>query len=171
MIRVLQILFLSSLLIVAGCSSKHKNSADANSINSANSAFSSPKTSGLGEDGNLDEISNEANASKRTFYFDFDSNVIHESDKAAIDANADRLLINPDQKIIIEGHTDPRGSREYNIGLGERRAKAIADALTASGVNPTQIRIVSYGAQKLATMGHTEQDYQLDRRAIIVYLR
>jgi peptidoglycan-associated lipoprotein len=80
------------------------------------------------------------------------------------------LLSHPLAKIILEGNTDPRGSREYNIGLGERRAKAVANIMLAKGVNPKQIRIVSYGAEKLAVPGHNEADYQLDRRVELVYL-
>lgn len=106
---------------------------------------------------------------KRTYYFDFDSNVVHDSDKPAILANANYLVAHPHTKIIIEGHTDPRGSREYNVALGERRANAVADLLKSKGVNRSQIRVVSYGAERLASQGRTEQDYQLDRRAIIVY--
>ena len=73
--------------------------------------------------------------------------------------------------VLLEGHTDPRGSREYNIGLGERRAKAVAQVLTDKGVDPSQIRVVSYGAEKLATAGHSDSDYQLDRRVVLVYVQ
>ncbi len=108
---------------------------------------------------------------EHVYHFDFDKYFVHEQDRPAIVANANYLLNHPSSKVLLEGHTDPRGSREYNIGLGERRAKAVADILTAKGVRADQIRIVSYGAQKLAMLGRTEQDYELDRRAVIVYLQ
>lgn len=109
--------------------------------------------------------------SKRIYYFAFDSNVVREVDYPAINANADFLRANRSAKVLLEGHTDPRGSREYNIGLGERRAKAVADILVSRGVSPEQIRIVSYGAEKLATPGHTESAFQMDRRVVLAYLR
>lgn len=132
------------------------------------------RTSGLAEDGRFsdhDRLRSGQLISKRTYYFDFDSNVIHSEDKPAMTANAEYLISHPGTKIILEGHTDPRGSREYNIGLGERRAKAIAEYLSSKGVGRSQIRIVSYGAQKLAGNGHTESDYQLDRRGVVVYIQ
>lgn len=110
-------------------------------------------------------------ASERTYYFDYDSYKVRDQYLSAIDANAGYLIAHPTVKILLEGHTDPRGSREYNIGLGERRARAVADLLTSKGVNRSQIRIVSYGAEKLAANGRSEEDYQLDRRGIIVHLR
>lgn len=110
-----------------------------------------------------------AAASKRIYYFDFDKDVVHDEYKPSIQAHANYLVAHRDTKILIEGHTDPRGSREYNIGLGERRAKSVVNELTSSGVNPSQIRVVSYGAEKLAAPGHTEIEFQKDRRAVLVY--
>lgn len=163
---------------LTACHSMHKNGYDQSAIDEANAAASNAgaQSSGLGDDGSNfgDQAGSEAGhaiANKRIYYFDFDSNVVHDSDKPAIDANAAYLLSHTKTKIMLEGHTDPRGSREYNIGLGERRAKAVAEILTAKGVSPAQIRIVSYGAEKLAVPGRTEADYQLDRRVVLVYLR
>ena len=96
--------------------------------------------------------------------------MVHDGDKPAIEANAAKIA-SSSKTAMIEGHTDPRGSREYNIGLGERRAKAVADILTANGVSRKQVRIVSYGAEKLASQGHTEADYQRDRRGVLNYLQ
>lgn len=129
-----------------------------------------PEVLGLGQEGRFGEKNmNDKILANRIYYFDFDSPVVHDQDKPAIFANADYLLTHPNSKIILEGHTDPRGSREYNIGLGERRAKSVAQILTAKGVSPEQIRIVSYGAQKLVSKDRNEAEYQKDRRGIIVY--
>ncbi|RDI41818.1 OmpA family protein [Aquicella lusitana] len=167
------ILVSSSVITLAACSSKHKNAADNAAINDANNAYVGAQSSGLGEESRFgDQAGGGQRASaERVYYFDFDSDVVREEYKPAIDRNADYLASHASAKIMVEGHTDPRGSREYNIGLGERRAKAVAEILTARGVNPAQIRIVSYGAEKLATPGRTEQDFQLDRRAVLVYLQ
>ncbi len=162
-----------SVLFLAACSSAHKNTDNA-AIEEANAAYQSDneaETAGLGEESGFGSEESQGNLqAKRTYYFDFDSNVVHQEDKAAIAANARYLSAHTSTKIIVEGHTDPRGSREYNIGLGERRASAVADLLRSGGVRPEQIRIVSYGAEK-AGAGHSEADYQRDRRVVILYLR
>jgi peptidoglycan-associated lipoprotein len=162
-----------SMLALAACSS-HKKPNDQYAVNEANAAYNNgeAQASGLGEESGFgDRAGGGQLLSSRVYYFDYDSNVVHDQDKPAIVANANYLLSHPNAKIMLEGHTDPRGSREYNIGLGERRAKAVAEILTAKGVNPAQIRIVSYGAEKLASPGHSEADFQRDRRVVLVYLR
>jgi len=165
-----------SILTLAACSS-HRTPPNESAINEANSAYRTgaggAHASGLGHESGFGEQggSGERILSKRVYYFDYDSYIVHNEDKAAILANADYLVSHPRAKVMLEGHTDPRGSREYNIGLGERRAKAVADILTPKGVNPGQIRVVSYGAEKLAAAGHTESDYQQDRRVMLAYLK
>jgi peptidoglycan-associated lipoprotein len=169
-----QIIFIGlSVLTLAACATRHK--PDQSSIDEANAAYNNngAQASGLGQEANFGDHAQGRmrHSASRIYYFDFDSNVVHDADKPAIAANADYLLSHPNAKVMLEGHTDPRGSREYNIGLGERRAKAVAHILIVKGVNPTQIRIVSYGAEKLATPGRTEADYQRDRRVVLAYLR
>lgn len=162
-----------AVIALAACA--HKRSAqNPSAINDENAAYNNEaQTSGLGEESGFGDEGGNAGQrlSKRVYYFDFDSNVVRSEDRAAIVANANYLVSHSNTKVLLEGHTDPRGSREYNIGLGERRAKAVAEILTANGVNPAQIRIVSYGAEKLASYGHSEADYQKDRRVVLVYLR
>lgn len=105
----------------------------------------------------------------QTYYFDYDSSAIHSGDRASVDVQGNYLASHPSARVVLEGHTDPRGSREYNVALGERRARSVSEALKMDGADANQIRIVSYGAEKLATPGHTEEDYQLDRRVNLVY--
>jgi peptidoglycan-associated lipoprotein len=159
----------SSILVLASCSTKHAKGSDAGAIYGANSAYGNKgaHAAGLGNDSQFGEANGAQLASKNTYYFDYDKYEVHEQDKPAIAAKSQHLVSNPKNKVMLEGHTDPRGSREYNIGLGERRAQAVADLMKEKGVNPDQVHIVSYGAQKLASNGHSEKDYQLDRRAII----
>lgn len=157
-----------SIAMLAACSSTHKNSDDM-AVNDANSAYGA-QTSGM-DDGTSfgDHADGKTLANKRVYYFDYDSNVIRDGDKPAISQNGSYLASHQTTKVTLEGHTDPRGSREYNVGLGERRAKAVSEALNAKGTSPTQVRVVSYGAEKLASSGHTEEDYQQDRRVVLVY--
>ncbi len=174
--RWIQIIAVSaSVCALAACHSKHKNT-DQSAINQANQAYATEaQTAGLGDDARYGDQAGPnmgiRTSAKHVYYFDFDSNVVHASDKPAIGANADYLMAHENAKALLEGHTDPQGSREYNIGLGERRAQAVANVMKEKGVNPSQIRIVSYGAQKLAVPGYTEVDYQKDRRVVLVYLQ
>lgn len=103
-------------------------------------------------------------------YFDFDSSAIGAEYSSIVDAYAKYLTANPVAKVRIEGHTDERGSREYNVALGERRANAVKDALVAQGVSPDQISVISYGEERPAVEGHDEAAWAKDRRAQIIRL-
>ncbi len=163
-----------SIIALTACASHKKNSDDMVAVNDANAAYGA-QASGLGDESGFGDqaggggAGSRSLAAKKVYYFDFDSNVVHDTDKPSIAANAQSLINNPNKKVIVEGHTDPRGSREYNIGLGERRAKSVAQLAAEKGANPQQIRVVSYGAEKLAANGRTENDYQQDRRVVLDY--
>ena len=161
----------SSILALTACATKHNRSSDMAAINSANSAYGA-RTAGLGGESRFGGVDGERVASnKNVYYFDFDSNAVRDDDKPAIASKSERLVANRDNKVMLEGHTDPRGSREYNIVLGERRAEAVAKLMKEKGVDPSQIKVLSYGAQKLATPDHGEEAYQRDRRAVVVNLQ
>jgi peptidoglycan-associated lipoprotein len=106
----------------------------------------------------------------RTVYFDFDSSDIRSEYSAQITAHARYLASNASIRVRLEGNTDERGSREYNIGLGERRAQAVRRALLLQGVTESQITTVSYGEERPALTGHTEEAWAKNRRVEIVYL-
>lgn len=155
------------ILALGACSHTHKNAGDA-----SGAGMDGAQASGVGEGSNFGgDAGPQDSRYKRVYYFDYDKSVVHEDDKPSIFANADYLVEHPSAKVIIEGHTDPRGSREYNVALGERRANSIADLIKSRGVNSSQVRVVSYGAERLAAPGRTESDYQMDRRAVIVYMQ
>jgi peptidoglycan-associated lipoprotein len=105
----------------------------------------------------------------RIVYFSFDSADVLPESRTIIEANARKLTKNQRTITQLEGHTDERGSREYNIALGERRANAVRQAMIAMGVTPQQIRVVSYGEERPAAAGPDEQTYALNRRVEIVY--
>lgn len=163
--KLVQVMIVTcGILSLAACSSMHKNGSGYGS-----DANGGAQSSGLGENGSFGGDSNPL--AKRVYHFEFNKSDILDEDKPAIAANADNLISHPGAKILLEGHSDPRGSREYNVALGERRANAVADMLKAKGVNPDQIRVISYGAERLAVPGHSEEDYQQDRRVVLVYLQ
>lgn len=105
----------------------------------------------------------------RTIYFEFDSSDVPESERAAIEAHAGYLAEHSGALITLEGHADERGSREYNIALGERRANAVHRLMTLLGATSPQIRTISYGEERPAADGHDESAWQLNRRVEIIY--
>jgi peptidoglycan-associated lipoprotein len=107
--------------------------------------------------------------SKRTIYFDFDKADIKPEFRPILQAHAEYLSANPSVKIVLEGNTDERGTREYNMGLGERRAKAVKSFLTLQGVRDSQLQTVSYGEERPVSMCSAEECWSLNRRVEIVY--
>lgn len=104
-----------------------------------------------------------------TLYFDFDESGIRSEFTDLLEAHASFLRDNPNQSVLIEGHADERGTPEYNIALGERRANAVSKYLQSMGVLSSQITTVSYGEEKPAAEGHDEDAFALNRRAVLVY--
>lgn len=110
-----------------------------------------------------------ATQEQRVVYFDYDSADIRADSRPIVQAHAQYLIQNPGAAAILEGHADERGSREYNIALGERRSVAVRRAMEALGVKPQQMRTVSYGEERPAVAGHDESAYALNRRVEIAY--
>ena len=106
---------------------------------------------------------------KRSVYFDYDSYSIKEEYQGIVQAHAKNLNINKSQKIVIEGNADERGSREYNLALGQKRAEAVRKALSALGVSENQVEAISYGEEKPKAQGNDEAAFAENRRADIVY--
>jgi len=107
--------------------------------------------------------------SKQTIYFMYDSSQVQQDFIPVIAAHAQYLLAHPTQRMVLEGHADERGSREYNIALGEQRAKAVARMMKIQGVADKQLEIVSYGEEKPVAVEHDEASWQLNRRVELVY--
>src|SRR5262245_12599634 len=113
----------------------------------------------------------EGMLAKRTIYFDFDSSEIRGEGTDIVAAHAKHLASNNGVHIRLEGHTDERGSREYNIGLGERRAQAVRRAMLLQGASDAQISTVSYGEERPAAAGSDESAWAKNRRVEVVYLK
>ena len=105
----------------------------------------------------------------RVIYFDYDSFSIRQEFLSAVDAHSRFLTSNTARKIAIEGHTDERGGREYNLALGQKRAEAVRRSMTLLGVAESQIEAVSLGEEKPAQTGSTEESYARNRRAEVNY--
>lgn len=104
-----------------------------------------------------------------TYYFKFDSTAITGANLQAVQAQGNYLSSKPKQKVLLKGYTDIQGSREYNIGLGYRRAKAVASELISKGTNKNQIEMVSYGPEFPADEASNQEAYQKNRRVELVY--
>ena len=107
--------------------------------------------------------------SKRSVYFDFDSYVIKEEHKALVEAHGKFLREHPEIKMLIQGNADERGSREYNLALGQKRAEAVRKALTLLGGKDAQIEAVSLGEEKPKNAGHDEAAWAENRRGDMLY--
>lgn len=115
------------------------------------------------------ELKEQSLRETQTIYFAFDNATIAGDYEEMLAAHAAYLSKNVDMKVTVEGHADERGTPEYNIALGERRAQAVAKYLQALGVQADQISIVSYGEEKPLLLGQSEEVYAKNRRAVLVY--
>jgi peptidoglycan-associated lipoprotein len=107
--------------------------------------------------------------SKRLIFFDFDSNQVKEEFRPLVAAHAKYVSQNGKAKMVIQGHTDERGSREYNLALGQRRADAVKQMMAVLGAEGARVESVSFGEEKPRAQGATESAYSENRRAEIVY--
>jgi peptidoglycan-associated lipoprotein len=108
--------------------------------------------------------------SKRSIYFDYDSDAIKDDYRPIVEAHAAYLVSHKDAKVVLQGNTDDRGSREYNLALGQRRAEAVRKAMLVLGAGDAQLEAVSFGKEKPRATGDTEQAYAENRRVDVVYL-
>ena len=174
--RRILVIMLMACLGVASCASKHPKTtpppppseATAGAEASGAGANGSNATGQAGDD---ETAGPQAGLlAKRTIYFDFDSSEIKGDGTDIVAAHAKYLANNSAARVRLEGHTDDRGSREYNIGLGERRAQSVRRALLLQGATEAQLSTVSYGAERPAVAGHDETAWSKNRRVEIVYL-
>ncbi len=114
---------------------------------------------------NLNNRAATADTLARVVYFDFDSFVVRDDARPVIDVHAKRLAANGNLKMTVEGHTDERGSREYNLALGQKRAEAVVKSLTLLGARGPQLEPVSFGMERPAVQGSDEAAYAKNRRA------
>ena len=170
------LIILASAATLAACEGtfgvKEDDSAASGAAMSETTSGSSATTTGVGTGSTfqghpLDDPSSLL--SKRTVYFEFDSSEIQNADRDIIQAHAQYLAANGSASVTLEGHADERGTREYNIALGERRANAVRQLMTLMGASGQQIRTVSYGEERPVTEGHDETAWRLNRRVEIIY--
>ena len=110
-------------------------------------------------------------AQQRSVYFDLNSYTVSEQYRGLVETHARYLSSHPQQRVMLEGNTDERGSSEYNLALGQRRAEAVRRMMTLLGVNDSQLEAISFGKEKPKATGSTEADWAQNRRTDISYQR
>ncbi len=165
---------LAVVMTLAACSSGVK--LDEVPVKDLNSASATQGTAGTGADANgvaAVEVpgSNlqQPDAMARTVYFDYDSFEVRAEYTTTLEANARYLKANPNRRLALEGHTDERGGREYNLALGQKRAEAVRRSMSLLGVGEAQMEPVSFGEEKPAAFGFDEESFAKNRRVELTY--
>ncbi len=167
--KIAMIALASAVLAVTGCSSKANRSQVAVSPlgMGGSGAYGSAGYDGGALNSNSSAVANQAGSLQSTVYFAFDSSDITSQASAILNQHAALLGKNQGSSVVVTGHTDPRGSREYNMALGERRANAVKSYLSANGVDVNNIEVISRGEEE--STGTNEASYSQDRRAVLAY--
>ena len=165
--RILAIV--AATFLLAACETASQVSGDSASTSASNTASNTASSSSASSSASAVKSSAEKLAQVGdTVNFDFDSAELTVSARSTLNRQSAFLSVNPDLMIVIEGHADERGTREYNLALGERRATAVRDYLVAKGINSARVRTVSYGKERPAVAGSDEAAWAKNRRAATV---
>lgn len=158
--------------LLAGCSQDTLPDPDPQAGDTSYGDDAGATTDAMGDDSYgggeyMDDLS--AGELAMVIYFDFDSSEVRGADQDIVSRHAVQLGDNPNARVRLEGHADERGSREYNIGLGERRSQAVRQMLMIQGVSAAQISTVSFGEERPVAFGSSEEDYAQNRRVEFKY--
>lgn len=176
--RIAVLMLLAGCLGLAACASHPPKPSTAQQQSSSENGAGASSEGAGGANANGGPFGNQSSVAgpqegllaKRTVYFDFDSAVIKGDGTDIVAAHAKYLSDHANARIRLEGNTDERGSPEYNIGLGMRRAQAVRQALLLQGASAGQITVTSYGAEHPVDPAHNEEAWSKNRRVDIVYL-
>lgn len=177
-----KILVLALVVFISACASKKNAGQDEQAATDAGATTSSVSTSGS-DDGSVQTLSSGSSKGlenlsaaeiqqllkSTSYYFDFDRFNVASSDERVILAHGQFLAKNSSARVRVEGHTDERGTREYNIALGERRGKSVQQILLSAGAQKKQIEVISYGEEQPKAQGQTEEAYAQNRRVDLKY--
>jgi peptidoglycan-associated lipoprotein len=152
--------------MLVACASKTKPTPPAGETSRETTTTTTPSGGGKYTVGDLDT---DSCLRQRVVYFDFDKTDIKSQFQAAIGCHAAYLRQFPGARVTLEGNADERGTREYNLGLGERRGNSVSSALGAAGASASQLNVVSYGEERPVCKEHGEDCWQKNRRVEIVY--
>jgi peptidoglycan-associated lipoprotein len=169
------LLLIFSVAFLAACEGTTGTTKDDSTVSSSGSGSSSSESATTSATGSgsswaghaLDDP--DSLLAKRTVFFEFDESVILDADRPILEAHAQYLSQNPGAAVTLEGHTDERGTREYNLALGEQRAISVRQFMSLLGASGQQMRTVSYGEERSAALGHNEEAWAQNRRVEIIY--
>ena len=165
--KLTHIAFLCGIVIsLSGCFGGQSQGVEAGRDGTQTSGIDGQSAIGADENRQIDSA---ALLDQRRVHFDFDSSEIDPESRAVVEAHAEYLANNPDINITLEGHCDERGTREYNLALGERRSQAVARVMKLLGVQNSRITNVSYGEEKPLIDAHNEEAWRENRRVEIIY--
>jgi peptidoglycan-associated lipoprotein len=172
--HVPKVLFAMAVITLAACKGGGDTQADAAANGNAVGANDNVSTTGIQGDNSVTtgsplEAEQRRLLGELVVYFDYDQAEIRQEFSAMLQAHGRQLSQNPNMQVRLEGHTDERGSREYNIGLGERRAQAVRRVLMLQGATAQQLSTVSYGEERPAQTGSDDEAWRLNRRVELVY--
>jgi len=163
-----QVLVFASILVLAACSKSP------GSLDGASTSDAEVSASGLGK---LTQFAGQEEGESYTtqaphnqvYLFAYDNSNLADKYHPSLNAQSEYLKSHPGARVLLAGHTDERGSREYNVALGERRANTVAQIMRMSGVNRNQMRVVSYGKERPVYFGHNEASHSQNRRVELTY--
>ncbi|MFC7367900.1 MULTISPECIES: peptidoglycan-associated lipoprotein Pal [Vreelandella] len=170
-----------SIVVIAGCSSTGgTQDGDAHGSQTGSTTGTGTSGAGTGQYGSTTGLGTGSGVGAgqqadsripevRTIHFDFDRDTIKSEYESVVMAHARYLRANPNSRVVLHGHTDERGTREYNMALGERRANAVQRFLNIQGVSPSQMSVVSYGEERPVASGQSESAYAQNRRVVFNY--
>ncbi|HBO12765.1 MAG TPA: peptidoglycan-associated lipoprotein Pal [Halieaceae bacterium] len=170
--KVLTLLFTAAFLVACSGSGSKEDEAAAEAarqaeIAAAEAAREAERQAAEAAAAEQRELEQAAMAAGTVFYFDFDSSVLKPEAQQALDAHI-ALLKTTDESVRLEGHTDERGTRDYNMALGERRANAVRDYMVVNGIASYRIETISYGEEKPVAYGSGEANWSQNRRVELV---
>mgnify|MGYP000909647134 FL=1 len=155
----------TALLALSACAKKAPEELPPAPVNTAQPTEVAPTSAGPIKGSQEDFL---ASVAADRIFFDTDKFDVDAQDQATLQSQARWLAANPTARVTVEGHADERGTRDYNLALGERRANSAKNALAALGVDPSRITTISYGKERPAALGSDEQAWAQNRRAVTV---
>lgn len=176
--KILWPALLAMALSACGTTGGTKATVEDHSGGKTGAATSGTETTGVGSGGVTGNAMGDAGdprknpaspLSKRSVFFDFDSSVVRDEYRPMLEAHAAYLMSKRDAHVALQGNTDERGSREYNLALGQKRAEAVRKSLAVLGVKDSQMEAVSFGEEKPRNKAETEEGYAENRRTDVVY--
>ncbi|MGH1542721.1 MAG: peptidoglycan-associated lipoprotein Pal [Arenicella sp.] len=178
--KIMMVVMVGGMLVAAGCSSTKKEQVSGSVSDQDTSNTAAVSDNPWGDDNNawgtgysidqLRALGFDRNPLEYdTVYFEYNSSNIDERSQIIVAAHARNLAENAGNNVVLEGHADERGTREYNLALGERRSQSVMESMQATGYGSNTVQVVSYGEERPVSLEHNDESWQANRRVQILY--